>query len=62
MRVVGQERPAVAGRRCLLEHSAESLQERVPVATVPEDLPALDPPEHDVLEGPRGVNASLRGA
>jgi hypothetical protein len=61
MHVIGHERPGVAGRGGLLEDPPEPLPERVPVLIVPEELPALDPPDHDVLEGARGVNASLTG-
>ena len=42
-----------------LRITPELLQERVPVPIVPEEVPALDPAHHDVLEGAPGVNASL---
>ena len=61
MRVIGHERPRVAGRGGLPEDPPEPLQEGVPVPIVPEELPALAPPDQNVLEGARGVNASLTG-
>jgi hypothetical protein len=55
--MVRQEGPGIAGGLGGRQEPRQAGQKLLPILVVPEDIAALDPPDDDVLHGPRGVEA-----
>lgn len=57
--MIREEGPGVAGRLRLRKKRGKATDEIIAIPVVPEDIPALDPPDHDVVERTGDIEAGL---
>jgi len=55
------EGPGADGERALLHEAHEAVEEFGPIGVTPEDGGPFEPAHHHVVEGVRGIEASLAG-
>jgi hypothetical protein len=53
--MVVQQRPSQNRRLGGLNQGPESIDKILPIIFVPENISSLDPPNHDVMQGPRDI-------
>ncbi len=61
VRMVGDQRPCVAGSPSLRKEKSQAIKEIVPVFIGPEDFPPLYPTDHHVVQDSRCIEAHMAG-
>ncbi len=57
--MIRNQRPAVAGRGCLLQNRSESFQKPVSIGIVFKNVSSLDTPAYDMMQGTRRIYSGL---
>jgi hypothetical protein len=57
--MIGKQRPGIATRAALVSDGAQSFQEIVTIAVVPENIAFFDSSDNHMLQGTGGINAGF---
>jgi hypothetical protein len=61
MGVIGKKGPGIAGGLCFRKQRGQASDELISIPVIPEDIPSLDPPDHDMVECTGNIEAGLTG-
>jgi hypothetical protein len=56
--MIWEKRPGIASRLCSQQKPTQPFKEILPIAVIPEDLSAFNPPDDDMVKNSRSVQAS----
>jgi hypothetical protein len=59
MNMVGHQGPCEAGRMAVCKNLSKAIEEGITISVGPENVPSLDPTNHDVVESTWGVYSSF---